>query len=221
MSKREKPATTAIEALDRSPSHLLHRALQLALDLYADEAGPGAPTQRQYAVLSAVAAREGLTQTDLVRATGIDRSTLADLVARMISKGLLERERSRDDARANTVRLSDEGRTALADARPRVIAADARILGCLAKGRRESFLTALADLARAGEKAMAKADKAAVKAEGAKAGKPPKPPKPPKASKSKKAEAAPGEKVHGDKAKKGAKGKKKAKKAAKTLEAAA
>ena len=44
------------KALDRSPSHLLHRALQLALDIYAEETGPDAVTQRQYAVLGAVAA---------------------------------------------------------------------------------------------------------------------------------------------------------------------
>ena len=68
--------------LAESPSHLMHRALQLALDIYAEEAGPDGLTQRQFAVLEAVAARSGLTQTDLVKATGIDRSTLADLVAR-------------------------------------------------------------------------------------------------------------------------------------------
>ncbi len=65
--------------LAESPSHLMHRALQLALDIYAEEAGPDGLTQRQFAVLEAVAARSGLTQTDLVKATGIDRSTLADL----------------------------------------------------------------------------------------------------------------------------------------------
>ena len=65
--------------LDRSPSHLLHRALQRALDIYAETAGPTAVTQRQFAVLAAVAAHEGLTQADLVRSTGIDRSTLAEL----------------------------------------------------------------------------------------------------------------------------------------------
>ena len=65
-----------------SPSHLMHRALQLALDVYSEEVGPEGLTQRQFAVLVAVAAKAGLTQTDLVRATGIDRSTLADLVAR-------------------------------------------------------------------------------------------------------------------------------------------
>src|SRR5690606_32646506 len=91
--------------LAESPSHLIHRALQLALDIYAEEAGPEGLTQRQFAVLEAVAARSGLTQTDLVKATGIDRSTLADLVARMTTKGLLERERSALDARAKAVRL--------------------------------------------------------------------------------------------------------------------
>jgi DNA-binding MarR family transcriptional regulator len=139
------------KALERSPSHLLHRALQLALDIYTEETGPDAVTQRQYAVLSAVAAHEGLTQTDLVRATGIDRSTLADLVARMIGKKLLGRERSATDARANTVRLTEEGRSALETAAPRVAAADARILKLLPVRKRDAFLGVLAELSAAAE----------------------------------------------------------------------
>ena len=95
--------------LAESPSHLMHRALQLALDIYSEEAGDGGPTQRQFAVMEAVSVKAGLTQTELVRATGIDRSTLADLVARMTTKGLLSRERSTLDARAKAVRLSRRG----------------------------------------------------------------------------------------------------------------
>jgi DNA-binding MarR family transcriptional regulator len=170
MAKAGKRSGEGVDALERSPSHLLHRALQLALDLYAEEAAPGAPTQRQYAVLSAVAAREGLTQTDLVRATGIDRSTLADLVARMIGKDLLVRERSTSDGRANAVRLSEKGLEALTEASPRAVAADQRILACLPKGKRDSFVEALHLLARAGEKAQAKIDK--TPAEGAEAAAP-------------------------------------------------
>jgi DNA-binding MarR family transcriptional regulator len=152
-----------------SPSHLMHRALQLALDIYAEEAGPGGPTQRQFAVMEAVSVKEGLTQTDLVRATGIDRSTLADLVARMTTKGLLTRERSALDARAKAVRLSDEGQALLEAARPRVEAADRRIMGLLPKAKRDGFLELLADLAAAAdaapdaEKAEAKALKKAAK----------------------------------------------------------
>ena len=144
-------AAASIE-LARSPSHLLHRALQHALDIYAEAAGAGAPTQRQFAVLAAVAENEGLTQTALVRATGIDRSTLAELVARMIGKGLLARERSARDARANTVRLTEGGRDALAGAAPRVAEADARIMALVPAGAREPFLTTLRALSEAAER---------------------------------------------------------------------
>jgi DNA-binding MarR family transcriptional regulator len=140
-----KPKTSG--PLDRSPSHLLHRALQRALDIYAETAGPTAVTQRQYAVLSAVAAREGLTQADLVRSTGIDRSTLAELVARMLGKGLIARERSNEDGRANTVSLTDKGRTALQEAEPRAAAADDAILKLVPSGKRGGFLSALRALA--------------------------------------------------------------------------
>src|SRR5438128_585565 len=108
-----KQAKIGLEALRRSPSHLLHLALQFALDLYVKEVGASSITQRQYAVLCAVAAHEGLSQIELVRFTGIDRSTLAQLVSRMIGKGLLARERSSTDNRINAVRLTDAGRIAL------------------------------------------------------------------------------------------------------------
>ena len=151
--KKSGGKTEAGRALERSPSHLLHRALQLALDIYAEETGPDALTQRQYAVLAAVAAHEGLTQTDLVHATGIDRSTLADLVARMIGKHLIARERSAADARANTVSLTETGRAALTATGPRVAAADARILKLLPARKRDTFLSVLHDMGRAAEAA--------------------------------------------------------------------
>lgn len=151
--------------LAASPSHLIHRALQLALDIYAAETGTDGLTQRQFAVLEAVSQKSGLTQTELVRATGIDRSTLADLVVRMTRKGLLERERSVVDARAMAVRLSEAGAAALDAARPRVEAADKRIMALLPKGKREGFLALLSDLASAADEAP---DKAQAEARAAK-----------------------------------------------------
>lgn len=198
--------------LDHSPSHLLHRALQLALDIYAEETGPDAVTQRQFAVLSSVAAHEGLTQTDLVRATGIDRSTLADLVARMIGKSLLARQRSTSDARANTVSLTAEGRAALGDAAPKVAAADERILELLPARKRDAFLGVLRDIGQAAESEpevvaeakpkKKKKDKAPKPAKAAKV-KAEKPAKPAKAPREEKSAGKPAEKK-----------KKKAKKAA-------
>lgn len=169
-SKHKSP----INELAQSPSHLMHRALQLCLDIYAEESASSGITQRQYAVLEVAAQRQGLTQTELVKATGIDRSTLADLVSRMTTKGLLEREKSALDARAKAVRVSEAGLAALEAARPCVTAADKRILAMLPKGRRQNFLEILTQLAetadaapeeiKAAKKAAKKADKEARKA---------------------------------------------------------
>jgi DNA-binding MarR family transcriptional regulator len=177
--------------LDRSPSHLLHRALQLALDIYAEEIGGTGLTQRQYAVLSAVLAKEGCTQSELVRATGIDRSTLAELVARLIGKTLLARERSTLDARANTVRLTDEGRAAVHAAAPKVAAADARILALMPGARRDTFLKTLRDMARA----AGKTDGDETPRKEKKADKPAKADKPDKKKKKKKAKKKPGDEI--------------------------
>ena len=172
MAKKQKGADGG---LSQSVTHLLHRVLQLALDYHAEASGPAGLTQRQYTVLAAAGAADGVSQSDLVRATGIDRSTLADLVARMIAKGLLERERSATDARANTVRLSSTGRDALAEGGKPAAKSDARLLELLPPKKRESFLKTLTTLATAADgggappkAAKAKAPKAAVKVAGAK-----------------------------------------------------
>lgn len=187
-TKHDKARKGGLPALDRSPSHLLHRTLQLALDIYADEFGAGGVTQRQYAVLAAVESQEGLTQTDLVRITGIDRSTLADMAARMIAKGLLERQRSETDARANAVSLTEAGRLALAEAQPKMAAADARLLKLVSSGKRETLVGLLRDLVKAGEEAAEPAAEKPAKAPKApKAAKTPKAEKPKKGKKLKKA----------------------------------
>jgi DNA-binding MarR family transcriptional regulator len=148
MAKKQKSPDGG---LSQSVTHLLHRVLQLALDYHAEASGPAGLTQRQYTVLTAAGAADGVSQSDLVRATGIDRSTLADLVARMISKGLLERERSTTDARANTVRLSDAGRQALAEGGKPAARSDERLLDLLPPKKRESFVKTLAALAAAAD----------------------------------------------------------------------
>jgi MarR family transcriptional regulator, temperature-dependent positive regulator of motility len=180
MAKSKSGGKGGVAALEQSPSHLLHRALQRALDIFAEELGDAGITQRQFAVLAASAEREGATQADLVRITGIDRSTLADMARRMIGKGLLERQRSNLDGRANAVRLTEAGRTALAEAQPRMAAADARLMKLVSGGgRRAAFIGVLRDLA------AAEARPPTTKTKSSKA-KPPKSAKPHKGKKSKK-----------------------------------
>lgn len=126
--------------LDISPLHLLHRASQCAVDVFQAEMTHEGLTPRQFAVLVTVSRNEGLSQTDLVSQTGIDRSTLADVVRRMLKKGLLQRRRTREDARAYAVTLTDEGKASLRHAMPHTKLVDEKILAALPVTNRERFI---------------------------------------------------------------------------------
>jgi len=103
-------------------------------------------TPRQLAVLMTVAQNEGVSQTGIVDATGIDRSTLADVVRRLAKRGLLQRRRTREDARAYAVKLTDEGRRILRSADPLAKRVDVRVLNTLPSGRREEFIASLVSI---------------------------------------------------------------------------
>src|SRR6185369_1053423 len=103
-----KPAIPLI-----SPIHLLHRASQRADDLFARQIRPSDLTPRQFVVLQAVANKNGLSQTDIMAVTGIDRSTTAELVRTLVTNGLLKRRRTRRDARVYAVRITSSGRQML------------------------------------------------------------------------------------------------------------
>jgi len=131
------------DRLNRSPIHLLHRAGQCAGDIFHAEMKGGNLTPRQLAVLVTVSLNEGLSQTGLVERTGIDRSTLADIVRRMQRKGLLQRRRTKEDARAYAVKLTDEGRRVLRTAEPLAKRVDERILEALPAKQRDQFVDEL------------------------------------------------------------------------------
>ncbi len=140
MSKIQSPSNGDDDALARSPIHLLHRAGQCAADIFQNEMDSNDLTPRQYAVLLTVSRNEGLSQTNLVDRTGIDRSTFADIIRRMLKKGLLQRRRTKEDARAYAVKLTDEGRRILATADPIVTRVDERLLAVLPPNHRDRFL---------------------------------------------------------------------------------
>ncbi len=129
--RRRKKTAARAETIDRSIIHLLHRASQRASEIFAQETKDFDLTARQYAVITTVAQHEGLSQTDLVRLTGIDRSTLADVVQRLLKRGVIQRERTMRDGRTYAVSLSSEGRQLLESIKPYARRADRIVLSCL------------------------------------------------------------------------------------------
>ncbi len=130
--------------LSTSPSHLLHRAQQAAVNLSTETLAAQGLTLRQFAVLAALASEEGQSQSSLVDRTGIDRSTLAEMVRRMEASGYIERTTSPEDARAKAVSLLAKGREVYEAALPGVEAADKALLAMIRSNRRAGFILSLA-----------------------------------------------------------------------------
>ena len=129
--------------------HLLHRASQVAEDRLTRELGDVDVTPRQLAVLGAIEAHDGASQTDIVVATGVDRSTVADMVRRLLKRGLVSRKRTMDDARAYAVQLTNAGRRVLAKAEPVMQRVEAELLPVK---KRAELVALLGDLAEKGAK---------------------------------------------------------------------
>jgi DNA-binding MarR family transcriptional regulator len=158
--KMADPPESGPYGLALSTSHLLHRAEQLAADRFTHLVGD-ALTLRQFAVLAAVAESPRLSQIDLVRATGIDRSTLADMLNRMEKRGLIDRATSEADGRARAVTLSALGLSTFHASIRHARAADAAILDMLPRTKAKSQQNVLIKLAKLADEAAAKAERAA------------------------------------------------------------
>jgi DNA-binding MarR family transcriptional regulator len=158
--KSARPAKTAkagkkaakrgpVFRLSESPSHLLRRAEQFAAEIFLKAEIPDGVTLRQSVLLAAIAEADGASQSDLVSATGVDRSTLAEMMARMEQKGFIVRAAAEDDGRAKSVSLTAEGRRRLEGALPAMREVDKALLAALPAGRRSAFKSTLLTLADA------------------------------------------------------------------------
>lgn len=137
--------------LTGTPAHLMRRCNQFYGDLFVRETGDRDLTKQQYLVLCALEQHEGVSQTALVNATGIDRSTMAEMIRRMLERGFLTCKRTEDDARANAVAISPSGRRILKAARLAAERAERALLEPLAPSERSRFVKCLATIAQAAE----------------------------------------------------------------------
>jgi MarR family transcriptional regulator, temperature-dependent positive regulator of motility len=140
------------KSLARSFSHLLKRAVQFSVHRYNEEVGKSGLTHRQFTVLTAVDSNDGKSQTELVKITGIDRSTLADMVARLMAQGLVQRRRTKEDARTNSVRLTPQGKKMLKTAQSAAEDVDKELLSGFAVADRKTLIECLTEMANAMDK---------------------------------------------------------------------
>ena len=123
--------------------NILHRASQCADELFHIDAGDLDITPRQFAVLERIAEQEGLSQTDLVERTGIDRSTMGGLIQRLLKKRLVVRRRTAGDARTYELAVTIEGRVAVEQAKLIAHRVNRKLLSALPSNKARGFLPSL------------------------------------------------------------------------------
>lgn len=106
---KKAPKVEATPALGRSTYLTIHNLRQWMADEF-ERATKEAPTLAQFEVLNAIASADGPSQTFICRKTGMDRSTVAEVTRRLVTRGFATRQRTQQDERAYAVTLTPEGR---------------------------------------------------------------------------------------------------------------
>ncbi len=116
-------ATSTGPAVDSEITWLLHRAAQRMRTATGEQAEKHGIQLRDYIVLSALHKTPNLTQIELGKALGLDKTTLMSQLDRLEGAGLIERHSDPRDRRARIPRITATGeavRSTVADASQQV-----------------------------------------------------------------------------------------------------
>jgi DNA-binding MarR family transcriptional regulator len=139
------------EDLMQHPGHLLRRAVQV-MNLLWDAEVSHTITSPQFAALNALYAEPDLDQRTLGQRISLDRSTMAEVVSRLSTRGLIRTARDSRDGRRKTITLTTRGLHAVQHLIPRTHAMTDRLVGPLDARQRAELLQLLTAVVRANER---------------------------------------------------------------------
>jgi len=138
------------EDLMLHPGHLLRRALQAMNQLWDHEVSHTI-TSPQFAALNALYGEPAIDQRTLGERISLDRSTMAEVVARLSARGLITTARDSNDGRRKTIRLTPKGVATLQHLIPRTHEMTRRLVVALDVKEREEMLRLLTTVVRSNE----------------------------------------------------------------------
>lgn len=140
----EKTGTQRSEdyILDDQIGYLLRKAYQRNSTIFG-ELVPGPLTTTQFSVMHRLAEEGPLSQNRLGRSVAMDAATTKGVVDRLISRGLLRRERDPDDRRRHLVHLTEAGDAMIRTAVTAAAEVSRETLAPLRERERETLLRLL------------------------------------------------------------------------------
>lgn len=100
------------------PGHLIRRLQQIAVAVFVSRTQDFDVTPVQYSALLALRNHPGVDQTTLMQIIAFDRSTIGEVVTRLVRKGLIKRTVGKKDRRTRRLRLTPAGRRLLTRMKP-------------------------------------------------------------------------------------------------------
>jgi DNA-binding MarR family transcriptional regulator len=137
--------------LETLTGFLLRCASNIADSAYYKQVGHAEITPRQLAVLLSLRNSGPITQAKLSALTKMDKSTINEMVPRMIERNLISKSNSPDDKRANQLSITSHGLKTLKAILPGTIRSQEMILASLPKEYRRIFKHCLEILIEANE----------------------------------------------------------------------
>jgi DNA-binding MarR family transcriptional regulator len=137
--------------LSQSPGQLIRIAQQVHTRLWA-ELVPGELTAPQHAVLDALADEPDIDQRTVGERTSLDKATMAELISRLVRRGLVLRRRDPSDGRRNLLALAPAGARLLEEVSAGVSEVQTRLLEPLDDLERARVLLLLGVTARLTER---------------------------------------------------------------------
>ncbi|MBE7728294.1 winged helix-turn-helix transcriptional regulator [Komagataeibacter sp. FXV3] len=136
--------------LSHRAGFLIRRLHQIHLSLFAEECADFGVTPVQYSILTVAAVHPDIDQASLGHEVGVDRATLANVIARLKAHGLISRSKKATDRRVNLIRVTARGSAVLAQMDGAAQRAHERTVAALPENERALFISYLSYLVEAG-----------------------------------------------------------------------
>ena len=132
-----------------APGHLIRRAQQIAVSVFAQELAVFDVTPVQFAILNALMDSPGTDQVTLAAQVAFDAATSGSVIGRLEAKGWVRREASPQDRRRKLLWLTPKGKKAVLDMAPKVAHVQSLILQPLQASEQQQLMALLAKLVSA------------------------------------------------------------------------
>ncbi|WP_370083828.1 MarR family winged helix-turn-helix transcriptional regulator [Streptacidiphilus sp. MAP12-16] len=139
--------------LSQSPGQLIRIAQQVHTRLWSEHVGHEL-TAPQYAALVALAVEPGADQRTVGERASLDKATMAEMVGRLVRRGLVLRRRDPADGRRKLLTLSPLGTQVVGDVSPGVARVQQQLLEPLTEPQRCELMTSLSRMARMEDMAL-------------------------------------------------------------------